>query len=136
MTKEQNLEIEEMRKHAVEVEQKLKDAELCLAAHEGDDDLVSRLLADGANVHAKNDVAIRMAAQNGHRDVVRRLRNNGANVRANSDSALRWAAKNGHRDVVFDLLVISYNGSSIADIHANDDDALRSAASNGGSRLI
>jgi ankyrin repeat protein len=86
---------------------------------------VKLALKNGANVHAKNDYALRWASGNGHKDVVELLLKNGVNVHADNDDALRWASANGHKDVVELLLK---NG---ADVHANNDEARRWAANNG-----
>ena len=57
------------------------------------------LLEKGANIHAKNDLALGLAARNGHRDVVELLLENGTNISARNYYALRWAAIGGHKDV-------------------------------------
>jgi hypothetical protein len=58
------------------------------------------LLNAGANVHARNDEALRMASYNGHTDVVKLLLDAGADVHANNDLALRYAIEKKRADVV------------------------------------
>ena len=79
------------------------------------------LLAAGADLHAKNDEALRFASMEGHAEVVRLLLAAGAEVHANDDLALRKVSKRGWSHVVRLLL------DAGADVHAKDDQALLSA---------
>jgi hypothetical protein len=58
------------------------------------------LIADGADVHADGDYALRWASGNGHLEVVELLLKHGADVHACDDFALHWAIGNGHLKVV------------------------------------
>ncbi|MFN4228179.1 MAG: ankyrin repeat domain-containing protein, partial [Candidatus Ratteibacteria bacterium] len=58
------------------------------------------LIKKGADIHAKNDYALRLASKNGHLETVKFLIENGANIHADNDYALRWASNNGHSEVV------------------------------------
>ena len=85
---------------------------------------VKWLLANGANVHAQDDLALRYASQKGHFEVVKLLLDAGADIHTDDDYALRWASRKGHFEVVRLLLA---NG---ANVHAQDDYALRYASQN------
>jgi ankyrin repeat protein len=61
---------------------------------------VKLALKNGADIHARNDGALRLASENGHKNVVEFLLKNEADVHADSDIALRWASEYNHRDVV------------------------------------
>jgi len=63
---------------------------------------VKRALERGADVHARDDAALRWASEKGHKDVVEVLLRAGADVR--DDEPLRWVALNGHKEVVELLL--------------------------------
>lgn len=52
----------------------VKDAALVVAAENGQTDTVGALLDTGANVHAKEDWALRWAAKNGHVDSATRTK--------------------------------------------------------------
>ena len=65
---------------------------------------VKYALENGADVHVKDDDALRWSSYSGHYDVVKLLLDNGADVHANKDQALRWAANNGHYNIVKLLL--------------------------------
>jgi ankyrin repeat protein len=94
-----------------------RDRDLLRAAHEGDTDTVRLLLAEGANLEAREDICpdwsffdtfdswtpLFWAAAAGHRDTVEVLLAAGADVDAtdNSDlAAFSWAVHLGHVDVV------------------------------------
>ncbi len=79
----------------------------------------------GANIHARNDIAVKMASKNGHLDIVKYLVSEGANIRARDDIALMYASSGGHIDVV------KYLVSNGANIHTKDDNPLRGASSGG-----
>ncbi|MDB6096939.1 MAG: hypothetical protein JWM09_1217 [Francisellaceae bacterium] len=85
---------------------------------------VNRLLAQGEDVTAQNNYALRVAAANGYLEVVNRLlAEPGVDATANSNEAIRWAASNGHLSVVNRLLEVSK-----VDITANNNEAIRMAA--------
>src|SRR6478609_4954873 len=83
--------------------------------------LVKELILLGADIHLKDDYALRWASRNGHRETVKILLAAGAVVHAGDDHALRYASRNGHIETVKVLL------ASGADVHADDDYALRTA---------
>ena len=80
--------------------QETKDNLLIKAAKQGMIPLIKELLAEGANVHAGNDYALRWASGNGHIDTVAMLLEAGADVHAEDDYALRWASHNGHTEIL------------------------------------
>jgi ankyrin repeat protein len=93
--------------------------ELCAAARDGDFQEVQRLVDNGADIHVKEDYALRWSAQNGHLDIVEFLVSKGSRIHAREDYALRWSAENGH------LAVVKFLVDNGADIHADRDYALR-----------
>lgn len=107
-----------------------KENNLMEAAVNGNTKLIEMLLANGANVHADNDFAIRIASNNGHTQTVSLLIDNGAHVSAKNEGALKWAAEEGHTEVVRVLLE---NG---ADIHHDHDTSLKRAAEYGHSATL
>ena len=99
--------------------------QLIETSEKGDLTKVKELIENGADVHAKDDRALRWSAECGHLEVVRFLLENGADIHAQDDLALCWSALYGHLDVVKYLVE---NG---ANIHAQNDRALRWSTSNG-----
>ena len=95
-----------------------------------DPKVMRRLIAEGADIHAGSDFALRWASRNGHTETVRTLLDAGADVRAEDDLALRWAAECGHTETVRTLL------DAGADVHAEDSAALRWAAENGHTETV
>ena len=61
-------------------------------------------MSQGADIHAKNDEALRCAAENGHLEVVRYLVSQGADIHACDEEALRWSAQRGYLQVVSYLI--------------------------------
>ena len=88
-------------------------------------DTFKYLIQNGANIHVRNDYALRWSAGKGYLDVIKFLIENRADIHANDDSALKWSAERGHLDVVKFLIE---NG---ADIHAENDYALTWSEENG-----
>lgn len=84
------------------------------------DDLVAvtKLLENGANVHARYDRALRYSAECGRLRMVSKLLEHGADVHAEDDYALRYSAENGYALVVSKLLEHG------ADVHARNGNAL------------
>ena len=77
-----------------------RNAEMVLAARCGDTEAVKALLGAGADVHTRNDQALRDAAGYGNTDTVKALLEAGAYVHAGDDEAVQVAALNGHDDTV------------------------------------
>ena len=67
------------------------------AAKQGCVKVVRLLLERGANVHARNDLALCWSAQNGHLEVLQWARSNGAPWNEQTCSS---AAQNGHEEVL------------------------------------
>src|SRR6266436_3450624 len=70
------------------------------AAKVGDLPALKHWQAQGADILAESDYAVRYAAENGHLEVVRYLKEQGADIRAADDDAVRSAAEKGHLEVV------------------------------------
>lgn len=77
---------------------------LVRAAENGKVDNLRHLLQAGADVHAKDEKALRWAAREGHLEIVKILLQAGADVHANKDQALCWAARYGRAETVRFLL--------------------------------
>jgi hypothetical protein len=111
-------------------EQKILDDRLYKAATQGDTGMVRTLLADGANVHAWEDYALRLAAENGHTETVKALLACDADVHALEDYAVRWAAYFAHTETVQVLLAAG------ADVSARGYRALCWAAGEGRMEMV
>ena len=70
------------------------------ASETGCVEVVKALLKCGADVHAKNDYALRWASDNGHIETVKVLLENGADVHVNNDYAMKYAYKNGNTKMI------------------------------------
>ena len=103
---------------------------LSIAASNGDLDTCVKLIRKGADIHTRDDLALRWAALFGRRDVVKFLVENDANIHAENDRALRWAARNNHFEI---MKLLVENG---ANIHADNDEALRLAAERGHLQVV
>ena len=81
-----------------------KNEALTFASQEGHIDIVKYLVENGADIHARDELALREASENGHVEVVKFLLENGADIHGRdylgSDAALREASNNGHVEVV------------------------------------
>jgi len=83
-----------------------KNSQLIQAAYDGDLQTVQTLLADGAEVNARNNrgvTALIMAAMEGHTEVAKLLLEKGADINAKSNSgltALGAARSRGYTDIV------------------------------------
>ncbi len=106
------------------------DGALRMAAYNGRTDVLRLLLNSGADIHAKNDEALRFAAYYGHTNVVKLLLEHGANVHGQDNQALRWAAEHGNTDVV--ALLLEHG----ANVHANNNEALYRAAGRGRTDVV
>jgi ankyrin repeat protein len=128
---------------------------LIRASKKGHLEVVKYLLANGANVNANSDDALRSASNRGHLEVVRYLVEHGANVNALDDDPLAEASDNGHLEVVKYLVenganvnalndmalffaseeghleVVKYLVENGANVNADNNEALRVAEKNG-----
>ena len=103
----------------------LKKNDLIFACGQGCLSAVRYFVEGGADIHARNDKALRSAVYYGHLDVVKFLVKKGADIHNWGDWALQWAAANGHLDIVKFLVERGVN------VRAMDDEALRWAAISG-----
>ena len=103
----------------------VSQADIISASQNGHLEIVQILLSSGANVHAKNDEALKWASINGRLEVVLVLLSAGADVHVDDDYPLQLASSNGHVEVVRVLL------SAGANVHVDDNYALRSASRHG-----
>ena len=63
-------------------------------------ELLRLLVKQGADIHARNNYALRRAAYKGHLEIVKFLVKQGADIHALNDYALRRAACSGQLEVV------------------------------------
>ncbi len=68
-----------------------KEWQLTHAIEKGDLKEVERLVKAGANIHAKENLALVLASIYGHLEVVKYLVEQGADIHAENNLALRWA---------------------------------------------
>ncbi len=61
------------------------DESLCLAARNGNMNIVKSSSRKNASLHAENDLALRYAAHYGHLDIVKYLVENKADIHAKND---------------------------------------------------
>ena len=101
------------------------DYPLRWAVSDGHLEMVKYLVFEGADIHVKDDEPAQLAASNGHLDVVKYLVSEGADIHAGGNYALRRAAENGH------LEVVKYLVGQGADVHARNDEAAGQAAERG-----
>ena len=83
------------------------------ASSHGHLEVVERLLAAGADVHASDDAALYGASSFGHLAVVERLLDAGADVHCCQDGAVREASEAGHYTVVGRLLCAGADPSAV-----------------------
>ncbi|KAJ7291254.1 ankyrin repeat-containing domain protein, partial [Mycena rebaudengoi] len=84
------------------------------------------LLDKGADIHARNNGALRVASERGYIWVVQLLLSKGADVQAGNNGALRAASKRGYTEVVQLLLE---NGANANAANEHTGSALEAAAS-------
>lgn len=109
-----------------DAEQLDKNKRLLHAAESGDITEVSNVIEQGAQIHFRNDEALRLAARRGKLEIVKVLVEKGADIRANNDRAFRVAAVWGHLELV----------KFFVDQGADNDSALRWAAGKGHLELV
>jgi ankyrin repeat protein len=88
---------------------------LMSAAVYGNLKFVKYLVGQGADIHYRNDKALRWASEHGHLGVVKYLISKGADIHAENDQALYLAVKYNR------LEIIKYLISKGVDIHINND---------------
>ena len=103
---------------------------LKLASIQGHGAIVRLLLDEGAYVHTSDDLPLRLATREGHLSVVKVLLDYGANVHALDDEPIRIAADMGEHAIARLLL---HHG---ADVNALGDEALLSAASRDDGKMV
>ena len=86
---------------------------------------VKYLVAQGADIRAEDNCAVRMASEKGHLRVVKYLVAQGANIQVYDNDAVRSSSKNGH------LRMVKYLVSQGANIQAKDNYAVKSSSLNG-----
>ena len=87
--------------------------------------IINSLIKNGANIHHKNDYALRFSSYNRNVDAVKFLIKKGADVHAWDDDALKWTSREGFIELVKILV------ESGANIHADNDSALFGSSLNG-----
>ena len=107
-----------------------EDVALRWASEYGHTEIVKLLLEHGADVHAQEDEALKLASEYGHTEIVKLLLEYGADVHVYEDYALRWASREGHLEVVKFLLEYG------ADVHASKNEALRLASEYGHTEVV
>ncbi|KAJ7812188.1 ankyrin repeat-containing domain protein, partial [Mycena olivaceomarginata] len=122
--------IDTVNQHAIDALEAATDAPGDEARRLG---LVRLLIENGADVHRRNDAALRAASKAGHTDVVRMLLSNGASINAASKeggTALLAASSNGRTDVVRLMLE---NGADVNTVDHSCEglSALQAASGNG-----
>ena len=100
------------------------------ACRNGNLTAVKECIELGADIHARNDLALQWATNYGCLDVVKYLIEQGANIHAKNDEALWWAAEKGH------LEIVKYLVEQGANIHAKNDEALHRAKGRGHSEIV
>ena len=143
------MEVLRLLEQRVDIEQRHESSgrtALAVAAHCGNDEIVSLLLQRGAQVDvldSSNMTPLHLAASRDHYGIVQLLLDDHANVDAfgpNGKTALRLAADNGHQDVVEILLqnrakVNSRDHDNSTALHAaakiGDDDIVRLLVTHG-----
>lgn len=99
-----------------------KSSSLCVAAENGNLEIVKLLLDAGTDVHSHQDYSIILSACNDHIEVVKLLIEYGADIHINNDQPLISSCCGNRTEVVKILLEHG------ADIHANDDESLIQAS--------
>jgi len=101
-----------------------KNRLLMRSAEKGELAIVEWCYKNRANIHIRNEYALRIASNNGHLEIVKYLLEKGADIHEQDDGALRWASRYGH------LEIVKYLVEHGADIHALNDYALTQASIN------
>jgi ankyrin repeat protein len=94
---------------------------LITAASNNQNDVVTFLLDNGANINTCDSLSLIRAVQEGHLSTVKLLINRGADIHGDNDQALRMAAFYGHLDIV---KILIENGAIICSITNGNHDAV------------
>jgi ankyrin repeat protein len=97
-------------------ENKDLDQQLIDASTNGNLDFVKQLIDQGADIHVRNDWALRAASSKGRLDVVKYLVSKGADIHAENDESLYLAVAFGHLNVVKYLIQQGSNISELTNI--------------------
>ena len=62
--------------------------------------MIKLLLDNGADIHVRDDWALKWSSRGGYTEIVRLLLESGADINVRNDYALRWASNNGHTELV------------------------------------
>jgi ankyrin repeat protein len=81
--------------------------------------VVKYLVEQGADIHAKNDGALKWSAAKGCLEVVKYLVEQGADIHSEDEHALRYSARNGN------LNVVKYLIESGANIYVKNEEILK-----------
>lgn len=101
----ENSDIETMKKITLDnVQAAVKNDFLIVASGNGCVEMVEYLLANGADIHAKNDAPLFHASANGNLATVRCLLNNGADMQAEDNKSLKFSQVNNHHLVMAELV--------------------------------
>ena len=106
------------------------DWALRFASQHGHLEMVIYLIENGANVNAQDDFSLRESIRNGHLEIVKYLVEHGANVNAWDDQALRFANEYGH------LEIMKYLVEHRANVNTKDDLALIDASRDGNLKVV
>ena len=100
-------------RQTIDAERSWLDRDFLESSGGGDIQRIKDLLEDDADIHAKNDCALRWAAGNGHLEVVGLLLDHGADTHAENDEDLFRASLDGHLEAARISPPISFKASSV-----------------------
>jgi len=82
---------------------------LCSCILNGHLELVKYVVDAGANVHAKNNIALLWSVEYGHLEIIKYLISVGADIHARDEFALRWSAECMNLNLVKYLVCVGAN---------------------------
>ncbi len=88
------------RKHVPKCSKYSKEEGLIFASEIGHLPVVKYLVENNADIHSRDDCALRWASEGGHFPLVKYLVEHNANIHAQNDYALLWSSVASHFDVV------------------------------------